>query len=88
MTNEEARVRAELDRVEQHDGGAWGFNHSRYHSADDIEAFLWRLADKYPMFVRLTVDPELKSRQGRNLTIMTIESPTRIAKNSVWVDAG
>jgi len=86
VTNEEARVRAELVRAEQHDGGA--FNHSRYHSADDIEAFLWHLADKYPMFVRLTVDPELKSRQGRNLTILTIETPTRIAKNSVWVDAG
>ena len=94
MTNEDARLRrreAGSDRAVQEVEGLlppWRLNHSRYHSAAEIEAFMWSLADRYPRYVRLTVDPDHKSRQGRNLTIMTVESPNRMLKNSVWVDAG
>jgi len=34
------------------------------------------------------LDSSAKSREGRNLTIMTIQSPNRRLKNAVWVDGG
>jgi len=86
MTNEEERIRQQMASSDVSKGDDIQFDHSRYHSAEEITSFVRNLADEYPLYVRLSTANV--THQGRDILLMTIESPTKEKRNAVWIDGG